>query len=63
MLNTLAVIGKLKRLGQKLLISGGYIDSLGRRRQPPKLVEGRRKVIFSDLNNNVYVLHCTLAYK
>ena len=41
MKNTLGAITKIKRLGHKLLVSAGYVDQLGRRRQPPKIVEGK----------------------
>lgn len=40
MKNTINVVAKIKRMTNRLLISGGYVDRLGRRRQPPTIIEG-----------------------
>lgn len=40
MKNTLNVVAKIKRMTNRLLVSGGYVDRLGRRRQPPTIVAG-----------------------
>jgi len=38
MKHAVAVVDKLKRLGHKMLMSAGYVDSGGNRRKSPPLV-------------------------
>ncbi|XP_067933090.1 putative uncharacterized protein MYH16 [Watersipora subatra] len=51
MMNTLAAVAKIKRLGLKLLASSGYVDDLGRRRSPPKIIEER--FLLADYGKNL----------
>lgn len=47
MVNTLYAIGKLKRMGYRLLQEAGYVDSISKKKvkTPPTIIDGKYQVI------------------